>query len=150
MLVIRVQDKEFHHRVDKNPRNLEVRVHRILEHHIQEVLDEAYVLVWAHDRQADASPERDRSQDRHFGDELDGCLLSVLGVTHVLQSHEAGETGDDAAQFCHGVRVMMEPIIHIMDLLMYKHLTLNPLVKHLKLVCSGPVAIEKNVADLDV
>lgn len=64
--------------------NLEVLVHGVAEHHVQEVAHIPKVLLGVDYGQSHRRPVGVGRQRRHLGDELDGKLVTVHRILHIV------------------------------------------------------------------
>ena len=117
LLVIGVQDEEHVERA------LQHRVHLVLqlghpEQHVQEVAGEAELVVWLVVGPADAVAVGVGGNRRDFRDQAVNLLLPRLLVENVLGVRVEGrERADGAEEDAHRVRVVLESLHQLLDVL---------------------------------
>ena len=117
LLVVGVQDEQHVERA------LEHRVHLVFqlrhpEQHVQEVAGEAQIVVGIDVGPADAVAVRVGGDRRHLGDQPVHLLLSRLLVEDLLRvGVERRERADGAEEDAHRVRVVLESLHQLLDVL---------------------------------
>ena len=90
------------------------------EHHVEEVGGEAELRVRVDDGLAHRRLVGDRRDRRHLRDEADGGEPALVGVVDVDRvGIEGGEGADDADHDRHRMRVALEAVEELYELLVY-------------------------------
>ena len=150
LLVIGVQDEEH------VERTLQRRVDVVLqlrhpEQHVQEVAREAQIVVRIDVGAADAVPERIRGNRRHFRNQAVNLLLARLLVEDRLGVRiERGKRRNRADQHAHRVRVVLETLHQLLDVLVHHRVEGDLLDPLLQLRVGRQLAEQDRVGGLEV
>ena len=118
--MIGVQDEQHVERTRQHRIGLVLQLGH-LEQHVQEVAGEAQIVVGIDVGPADAVAERPRGNARHLRDRAVHLLQPRLLVEDILGVRiEPGHRADDAEEDGHRVRVVLEPLHQLLDVLV-KH-----------------------------
>ena len=143
LLVVGVQDEQHVQGPGQDRRRLVVLA-RDGEHHVQEVLRVAEVVLRVDEGLADRLLVGERGDGRQLGDETDDVQVDVLflGV-------EGGQRRDHRGQDGHRMgrrRVRLEELLHV---LVDQRVPPQPGAEVLELLFVGQLAVDQQVADLD-
>ena len=117
LLVVGVQDEQHVERARQHRVRLVLQLGH-LEQHVQEVAGEAEVVVRIHVRPADAVAVRVGGDARHFGDQPVRLPQPRALVEDLLRvGIERRERADRAQEDPHRVRVVLEPLHELLDVL---------------------------------
>ena len=121
------------------------------EHHVQEVARVAEAVLRVHVGLALAVFVGHGHEGGHFGDELDGGAGAVFGVMNVGVLVIEGRHGaDQAREHGHGVGVAPEAAQEELHLLMHHGVLEHQAVKFVALLVVGQLAVEQEVAGVEV
>ena len=150
LFVVGVQDEDavqctFEHGVDL------VLFAGRAEHHAQEVAGVGQVILRVHVRLADAVLVGHGDQRGHLGNQADGRNIAVLRIVDVRAVVIEGRQGaHQAGQHGHGVGITTEAAQEELHLLVDHGVIGHEFVEGLLLRCIGQIAVEQQVAGVEV
>lgn len=131
--------------------NLENLIHRVAEHHVEEVLHITETLLRIHNWQATGSSVSVSSQCRHFCNHLYCQYLSIkLFFKIVVRMHEGREGTDHSDHNGHWMGRCVETLVKINELFIDHHLANDSLLELLELLFIRQLAINQQIACLHI
>ena len=120
-----------------------------LGHHVQEVAGVGQFVVRVGVGQADRMPVGERRERRHLGDQPHDLLAARFRVEDRLRVRvERRQRGHGADQDAHRVRVVMEAVDELLDVLVHERVVGDLLDPRLRLGRARQLAVQQQVGDL--